>query len=281
MHATFEAEKNRKAFIYTVIICGILLLLFFFISWPIMQVSAPVAQDLIEINLGNNNDGMGDVQPLIKGAMAPYREATVQPQKAFAKDEPANQPQPDDNADKDAAPVIKTEKKANKISDVEKPIVQRTKTINTQKIITPKPQKPKFTYNGPGNGNGNGADQDNGYRYQGSKPGGTGDAGSPSGNPDSYGNDPGGRIAGGPRVTSGDRKIIRYYSFTGDLDKATINAIIKVSPEGVGSFVDFGKNSSSTNRAYATAISDYLRNMKFDKSEHESTVTVQFNFNVK
>jgi hypothetical protein len=54
----------------------------------------------------------------------------------------------------------------------------------------PKPQKPKLTYNGPGNGTGNGATEDNGYRNQGNKPGGTGDAGDPTGKPDSYGNTP-------------------------------------------------------------------------------------------
>ena len=53
MQANFEAEKNKKAFTYTVLICGVLLLLFFFITWPILQVTPPLVQDLIEINLGS------------------------------------------------------------------------------------------------------------------------------------------------------------------------------------------------------------------------------------
>ena len=133
-------------------------------------------------------------------------------------------------------------------------------------------------YKGGNGTGGNGAAQDNGYKNQGYK-GGNGDNGSPNGNPDSYGNSPGGRV-GGPKVF-GNRKIVRYYSFTGDLEKATIYAIVKVTPEGVGTFAGFGKNSSTTARAYANAIVDYLRNVKFDKADHESTVTVQFNFNIQ
>jgi hypothetical protein len=74
MQATFEAEKNRKAFTYTVLICGILLLLAFLITWPILQPPPVIAQDLLEINLGNNEEGFGEEQPLIKGEMAPARK---------------------------------------------------------------------------------------------------------------------------------------------------------------------------------------------------------------
>ena len=74
MSVTFEAEKNKKAFAYTVVICGTLLLLTFLISWPILQPPTPIAQELLEINLGNNEEGLGETQPLIKGEMAPAQE---------------------------------------------------------------------------------------------------------------------------------------------------------------------------------------------------------------
>ena len=284
MQANFEAEKNRKAFTYTVLICGVLLLLFFFITWPILQVTPPLVQDLIEINLGNNIEGFGEEQPLKKGEMAPAQEPAPQQQKAAAADnEPAKDLQPDENAEKDAAPVTKPEKIISKPTDIPKENTTKPVKINKPAPIptppAPKPQKPKFTYNGPGNGTGNGATQDNGYQSQGNKPGGKGDAGDPSGKPDSYGNNPGGR-SGGPKVF-GNRKIIKYYSFTGDLEKATVYATVKVSPSGIGTFTGFGKNSTTRAQAYANAIIQYLKNVQFDKSADESTVTVQFNFNVQ
>ncbi|MEO7043784.1 MAG: hypothetical protein ABI091_00660, partial [Ferruginibacter sp.] len=74
MTVNFESEKNKKAFIYTVIICGGLLLMFFLISWTVQPVTPPVVPDLMEINLGNNQDGFGEEQPLIKGERSPTKE---------------------------------------------------------------------------------------------------------------------------------------------------------------------------------------------------------------
>ena len=58
-------------------------------------------------------------------------------------------------------------------------------------------------------------------------------------------------------------------------------ATVKVSPSGTGTFTGFGKNSTTRAQAYANAIIQYLKNVQFDKSTEESTVTVQFNFNVQ
>ncbi|MEO7263941.1 MAG: hypothetical protein ABIW38_03465 [Ferruginibacter sp.] len=270
-HTDNESERKKKALMYTAIICGGILLLFILISWKVMPVSDPVVQDLMEINLGNNEEGFGEVQPLIKGEKSPSQEAVILPKPAAAKANEEEKVTPDDNAEADAAAVNKPIKSSPKI---------KKETVTVPVIApAPKPQKPKITYNGPGNGNGNGATEDNGYKYQGNNPNGKGDAGDPSGHPDSYGNTPGGKI-GGPRVTSGNRKIIRYYSFTGELPKATIYAIINVAPSGSGTFLGFDKGSTSRSQAYADAISNYLRNMLFDKAADQSRVTVQFNFNV-
>ena len=269
MSATFEAEKNRKALAYTAVICAILLLLAIFISWKLPPPPVPLVQDLIEINLGNNVEGYGTIQPLFKGEKAPSESVAEQIQKSVAATAVEKDIPVDNTPDKESAPVNKPEKTPVKI-----------KTPTPVVIPEPKPQKPKIAgYSGPKTGKGNGANEDNGYKYQGNNPGGKGDNGKPNGKPDSYGNNPGGRTAGGPRVT-GDRKIIRYYSFTGELEKATIFAIVKVTPEGVGRFSGFARNSTNTSQAYASSIIEYLRNIKFDPADHESTVTVQFNFNV-
>lgn len=271
MVSSFESEKNRKAFLYTVFICGGLLLLFILISWKIVPPTVPPVTDLIEVNLGNNDEGFGEEQPEIKGERSPETISTPAPKPQPAKEEAEEKVTPDENAEADAAPVTKAEKKT--------PKVKTTPTPAPVVPPVPKPQKPKLVYNGPGKGNGN-STQDNGYTMQGNKPGGGGDAGSPNGNKDSYGNTPGGKV-GGPRVISGNRKVVNYYTFSGDLPKALINAIIKVSPAGTGTFVGFAKGSTSNSRSYADAITGYLRNMQFDKAADESIVTVQFNFKVQ
>ena len=78
----FEVQKNRKAFTYTLIICGVILLLFIIISWKVQPPTPPVVQDLIEINLGNDEDGFGEIQPLIKGERSPAEETVTAEQAA-------------------------------------------------------------------------------------------------------------------------------------------------------------------------------------------------------
>ncbi len=286
MSATFEAEKNRRAFIYTSAIAIALLLIGIFWSWPIAQPPVPVVEEAIEINLGNLNEGFGNVQPLVKGERSPGNEQAEQPKQAVAaaKDEPAKEVQPDDVKNEDAAPVVKPEKAQPKATVLPKePTVQPVKNTTPVVVAVPKPQKPKIAgYGGPKGGTGNGAIEDNGYKYQGNKPGGKGDAGSPDGKPDSYGNTPGGKTGGsGLRVSKGDRSIVNNYIFMGDLPKATINAVIKVSADGRGTFVTFEKGSTSSDGRYASAIRSYLPNIQFNKADHESIVTVPFNFRVQ
>ena len=67
----------------------------------------------------------------------------------------------------------------------------------------------------------------------------------------------------------------------GELPRATINAVIKVSLTGIGTFVTFDKGSTSADAKYANAIKSYLPNIQFNKSDHESIVTVPFNFRVQ
>lgn len=288
MSASFEAEKNRKAFTYTAAIVAVLLLLAIFWTWTILPTPPPIAQDLIEINLGNLGEGFGEVQPLIKGDKSPGDEPAEQqqPAPAAANNTPAENAQEDDSKDEDAAPAVKPSKVIPKTTTLPKqPSEATVKNTNPNPVVAPapKPQKPKLPgYGGPKDGKGNGATEDNGYTYQGNKPGGKGDAGNPNGKPDSYGDTPGGKTGGsGLRVSKGDRKIINNYIFMGDLPKATINAKIKVNPEGRGVFVGFDKGSTSSDSRYADAIRSYLPNIQFDKSDHTSDVVVPFNFKVQ
>ncbi len=283
-NTSIESQKNIKAAVVTIVVHGALLLLFFFITIAMAVPTPPVVEEGIEVNLGNSDIGFGDLQPLVPGEPAPESMPETSPPKqqiAEAVDEKEKEISNRDDAD--APEVKKPEKKTTptKIQPVNNPPVVNNKPVNNTVVTpTPAPKKPKAVYSGGTGTGGNNSDAYNNSRNQGIA-GGTGDQGKANGNPnsDNY-NGNGGNGSGGPRVTSGSRKIIKYYSFDGDLEKATINAIIKVSPEGKGTFAGFGKNSTARTQAYANAIIAYLRNIQFDKSGEESTVTVQFNFKV-
>jgi outer membrane biosynthesis protein TonB len=283
--SAFEAEKNRKAFTYTTAIVVVLLLILIFWKWPLPPKPQPIAEEAIEINLGNFDEGFGAVQPLIKGEKSPGEEQSEAPKQtiAAAKSEPAKDVETDDIKNEEAAPVIRPEKTTPKAVDIPKqPSAQPVKNTAPAVVAEPKPQKPKIAgYSGP-KGTGNGADETNGYQYQGNKPGGKADAGDPNGKADSYGNTPGGKTGGsGLRVSKGDRKILRTYIFESDLEKATINAIIKVSPDGKGTYVGRDKGSTTTDSRYINKIISYLPGIEFNKADHESIVTVPFNFTIK
>jgi len=286
MQATFESEKNKKAFLYTITICGVLLLLAFIITFPVLKVIPPIAQDLIEINLGNNAEGFGEVQPLIKGDMnanaapEPAKKAVTNTQAATD----ANEAEPDENAEADAAPVAKAIKPVKKITPTitpaVKPVVKAT-TPAPQTVYNPKPPKPIATYKGPGNGKGNGAAEDNGYRYQGTKPGGTGDAGDPSGKADSYGNTPGGKS--GVSVTRGVRPLnLGALRFEDDFnDNAKVYLDIKYN--STGSFVSstISKGTTTSNNTILAIAKRKAASLKFPASDDGGVSTILFNFRVQ
>jgi hypothetical protein len=177
-----------------------------------------------------------------------------------------------------------------------KPVVVKPKatTITNTSVVkaepkpiieTPAPKVPKAVLGKTTTGVGKGGGSVDDYEKSGGKGTGFGvgngsGTGGGSGTGNGGGNGSGGGSGNGPKITRGDRKIIRYYTFEGDLDKAVVYANITVSPEGTGKFISIAKGSSNSNNAYKTAIMQYLQNIKFDKADHESMLTVQFNFRV-
>jgi hypothetical protein len=151
-------------------------------------------------------------------------------------------------------------------------------------VETPAPRVPKAVLGKTttGIGKGGGADdfEKSGGKGNGYGVGNGNGTGGGSGNGNGGGNGNGNGTGNGLKITRGDRKIIRYYSFEGDLDKAVIYANISVSPEGTGRFMSIAKGSSNSSNSYKEAVMQYLQNIKFDKSDHESMLTVQFNFKV-
>ncbi|WP_394767591.1 hypothetical protein [Ferruginibacter sp.] len=284
--SSFEAEKNRKAFTYTAIIVAVMLLLAFFITWPILQPPRPLVEDLIEINLGNNKEGFGAEQPLIKGQMGPSQEVTAKQAKAApAPEPPAKDIQPDPIEDKDAAPVMKPEKVVPKaITIAKEPVTKPVKTVNPAPAVVmpaPKPQKPKATYNGTGNGKGNGATEGNGYTYQGNKPGGKGDAGDASGKPDSYGNSPGG--GSGVTVTRGVRPLnLGTLRFEDDFaENAKVYLDVKYNSAGTYTSSSISKGTTTFNPNITGIAKRKAAGLKFPSSGDGGVSTILFNFKVQ
>lgn len=200
----FERNKNLKASGYTLGIIAALFFLFVLMSWTVPVPPPPVADNGIEVNLGNSDMGLGDVPPQIPGEPAEAQQTDFNPppsQQATA----ATEPEVAENTEADA-PVVHTSPKAEKKKDVA-PVNNNAKKTAPTTVTnpTPAPPKPKAVYAGgkSSTNSGNNADSYNKSTNQGIA-GGKGDQGKPNGtiNSDSYtGN--GGTGSGGINITGG------------------------------------------------------------------------------
>lgn len=285
MSASFESRKNSQASLITAVFATALGLLMFLWSWKIAEIipTPPDEGVLVELNIPEEPEP--PVRSIGGGGGGNDVEA---PEKAgIAKASP-----PDPGTEKDAKDVEDdpTEKESPPILRPDKP-KPNAPTINENKApvktppkidpAPPAPARPKATMGRTMTGSGQGGGVATTYDKAGGAGTGYG-VGKGSGTGGGEGNGTGGGRGNGvgPQVTKGDRSIVGGYNFTGDLDKATIYVDVKVSPDGVGEFLQFARGSSSQSSAYRTEIIRYLRQMKFSRSDHESTVTVRFNFKV-
>jgi outer membrane biosynthesis protein TonB len=285
----FEAEKNRKALMYTAVIIGLFLLIAIFYTWPLQVPPTPTVMDLIDVNLGNEQEGMGDVQPLVKGDRAPDNQSVASHHTATHKvaEEPSQNIQADENnKDENAAPVVKTEKKVEKAKIENKETsIKPSKNINPSPVVNPNPAPPKpkipLYKGGTGNG-GNGATEDNGYRNQGYKPG-NGDAGSPDGKADAYGNSPGGKS--GFSVVRGlsGRRPIHFPDMQGDFNEnAKVYVDIKVNAAGTVTSASISKGTTTSNPTLRNIAIEKAKQLKFPPAQSDiESGTILFNFVLK
>lgn len=287
MYAQFESKKNTQAAIITAAFAGLMLLLMFLLKWTI-PVFEPINQQqeiLVDLQLpeedilppAKHDGGGGGGNPV----EAPGERGTASaPPQPGTKDDAKDIEE--DKTEKETPPILKPDNPkptATKINE-NKSVVTAKPTPNP---LPPAPQKPKAVLGKTTSGNGAGGGVSTTYDRAGGSGTGSGvgngsGSGGGSGTGSGGGNGSGTGRGSGPRVVSGDRRIVQSYAFQGELDKATIYANITVSPEGAGSFLSIARGSSSTSAAYKNAIQQYLRNMRFNKSDHESVVTVLFNF---
>lgn len=276
----FERNKNLKALAYTVALIVILFLLFILIKWTLPVTPQPLADTGVEVNLGNSDQGLGNVPPQIPGESAEEQQTNFNPppsQQAQAETEPDVA----ENNEKDA-PVIHTSPKPEKKKEIA-PVNNTSKktAVKTVTNTTPAPPKPKAVYAGgkSSNGSGNNADSYNNSRNQGIA-GGTGDQGKPNGNPnnDSYtGN--GGTGSAGISITNGlqGRRIATAARFQDQYKyggKVSVNITVDENGTVTNARVKPGSpfadlNSIAVKRAYQ---------LKFSKgtTAQSGTITIVF-----
>ncbi|BAV07870.1 hypothetical protein SAMN05421788_103215 [Filimonas lacunae] len=292
MDANFESQKNMKALGITLGVSALLALLLFLVSWTLPQVQPPQVDQGIEVNLGNSDEGLGDIPPAVPGdpAEEAVPEATPPPPQTAAPAEAVTDTKvAEDNNDADATPVNSPEKTSVK------PKPTQTQTVKTPKRTTPKPTVPptpkppvaKALYGGgkPGGTGGNGADSYNGVTNQGIA-GGHGDQGKANGTPnsDSYSGN-GGSGKSGFTVRSGlsGRKAVRFPTYEDDFNEnAKVAVDITVNAAGAVIAASINpKGTTTTNSGIKAIAINKAKQLKFNTGTEDQTGTIVFDFKLK
>lgn len=289
MSASFEAKKNSQATMITIGFAGLLLLLMFVWTWTIPAILPPspdqgmmVEMDLPEeeIPLKQVGGGGGGGNPVEAGG--PAGQAPPSPPQPGTKDD--SRDIEDDPAEKETAPVIKPDNPKPKAEKVN----ENKSTVKTTPKPTPDPPQPKPTPKAllgkttTGNGGGGGAATT--YDRAGGSGTGTGvgngsGTGGGSGTGSGGGNGSGRGRGNGPSLVSGNRVVINPKSMdAGENLKGKVLAQIRVSPDGVGTYLNWVQGSTITNGDAISIIKEWLRRNRFNKTDQESIVVYQFNF---
>ncbi len=289
---SFESKKNAQAAAYTTLIVGILAVLFFIVSWTTPPPNKVTQDEGLEVNLGNNETGLGEIQPLLPDPPAITEEVITSPPQPTKTVNAEKEIETNDN-DKEAPAIVSIKPKAT-TSSIIKPIQKPTQSpiIDVKTIETPPEPapKPKILYKGATN---NGKGGNNADSYQPSTgqgiTNGKGDQGKINGDPnsDSYtGN--GGNGNGGISVTGPlrGRKINRYPSFEDDFNEnAKIAIDITVDSQGNVISTNFQQKGSTTANSVMKGIAlQKARQLKFSANEtgsSEQIGTVTFVFRIK
>jgi outer membrane biosynthesis protein TonB len=287
-----ESKKNVQAGSYTALVCGLMLVIFFFVKWGMPPLPEPPMDEGIEVNLGNSETGMGNDQPFEPGSPAPASEQTAYvPPKAEVAKEEVKDIETDDKDEE--APVIKkppvAKPEATKVP--EKEVVKSKPVKNPVPVETPAPPAPraKAVFKGV-NGNGTGGNEASTYKKGGSEgiAGGRGDQGQPGGNPDSKNYSGGGRGNSGIAIKSGlsGRTFTRVYSYTDDFNEnATVAVDIRVNRNGDVIGASYQPRGSTTSESFfkEKAI-EIVRRSKLNTNPNgpeEQTGTVLVKFKVR
>jgi outer membrane biosynthesis protein TonB len=287
-----ESKKNVQAGSYTALVCGLMLVIFFFVKWGMPPLPPAPIDEGIEVNLGNSDAGMGNDQPFEPGEPAPASQQTayVPPKVEVAKEDVKDIETDDKDVD---APAIKkplvTKPEATKVP--EKEVVKSKPPKNPTPAETPAPPAPraKAVFKGV-NGSGTGGNEATSYKKGGNEgiAGGTGDQGRAGGNPDSKNYTGGGRGNSGIAIKSGlsGRTFTRIHSYVDDFNEnATVAVDIKVDQNGNVIGASYQPRGSTTSESFfkEKAI-EIVRKSKLNANPNgpdEQTGTVLVKFKVR
>lgn len=293
MSSDFEKAKNVKAGTITGVISGCLLLFFFLVSWSVPVVVPPPVEEGLEVNLGNSDDGLGEVQPLIPGApAAAEQEVNTPPKAANTAVQDVRAIETDDNDTE--APDVSVHKpkvsnpKSTNVPTKENTTLKKQQTNNKPQVVenpAPAPPRPKATYKG-GDGSGpggNNADTWNNSRSEGNTTG-SGDRGKINGDPNSKNYDGFGGSGGSGYTIQGNlrgRAIVKQPSFRDDFNEnAKVAVDLSVNAAGVVTSATYQPLGSTTSNATMKAIAlGKAKGLKFAAGE-EQRGTIIFNFKV-
>lgn len=281
MSASFEARKNARATMITAGFAVLLFLLMYFVRWTLPQLSIPIADEGIEVNLGTSDQGFGTDQPMIPGDPAPQQSVAASVPVREKSDIKDSKDFEEDN-NKEAVAILKPKVTKPDSREINKETKQTVKATKPQEVAVAKPEKPKAVLNRVVGGNGTGGNGAESYQKGSNEgiAGGKGDQGVPGGSPNattytgnpSHGN-------GGPRRISGNRVVINPKSMdAGENLRGKVLAEINVSPDGIGTFVRATRGSTYTGGQAIDIIREWLRRNRFNKTDGASTVVYEFNF---
>lgn len=283
MYATnkkFESEKNIKALAYTLGVCALLFIIFLFNYLPLPTMPLPIADEGVEVNLGNSDVGSGDVQPQAIGEPAnePPQPTTT------SQTTPTNNETVDEKGDEEIEKITKP-------VEIKKPEIKDVKS-NTKPttVITTKPtevKNPKAVF-GPHKSNtkGNNSSVDNGFNNQGNDKTGNGDKGNPNGNPnsDSYkGNSSSGK--NGLSIKSGlsGRRIAGYPTLRDEFNE-NAKVAVDVTVDANGKVLIASINPRGTTTTNATTRNIAIKKayeIKFNNGKDEDFGTIVFDFKIQ
>jgi hypothetical protein len=262
----FEKQKNIKSLAITIFICLGLLLLFVLKTWTLPQIIQPIIDEGIEVNLGNSNDGLGNIEP-----QSTENGASVsQPENAVASPpQPTENNEPNDNGDVATSAIAKP-----------KTTITSTETKPTTKPII---AKPKAVFGGAKNNTtGNNSNTNNSFSNQGITKG-PNNAGSLQGstNSDSYVGLGG---VGGLTIKKGlkGRKFLSVPSFEDDFNenaKVAVDIIVDVTGKVTNAQINLN-GTSTTNASIRQIAKNKALQVKFNTSSEEQLGTIVFDFKV-
>lgn len=285
----FDVVKNRKAGLYTLLICGSLFLLLFLISWNLPFNPPAPPEEGLEVNLGNSDQGMGSDQPFLPDDPSKKDQEKYTPTKTVNATKEALKNVETDDKDPDPAPAVKqppvTKPDANKIPDKDLAVKTPRKTIQPAVNPTPVPPKPKAVFHGV-DGNGTGGNDADHYKPGGNQgiAGGKGDQGKPGGDPNSA-NYAGGGHGNGIAIASGlkGRHIKRMPTFTDEFNE-NAKVLVDIQLDADGNVISAAYHQKGSNTADSRfkeiAIRKALQ-VKFDRGTEETTGTLIFIFQLK